>query len=334
MNSRVTKASLLLGLLFFLLAQPQFVAAKGLDLVNFILTPKTPGAHEKVQIRMESFVVDLNTANIAWYVNKVKVEEGIALKDQTVMTGDFGEKLIVDIEILTMRGEIFNKQVVIAPAEVDLLWEAQTYTPPFYKGKALATFKSNVRVTAIPRFNTLTSDPKQYYYKWTYSRNLGVGEALGKNSVVVPMGYANTPLPIMVNVTLPGTEWSGLKSSTIPGTEAKVVLYQQAPLLGIQFNNAWSEKISTNESEFVVYAAPYFFSLDDLMNNRLVYTWEVNRRYTSPGLDARYLTIPKPSGPNGGVLSTPVNSNVSFKVQNPSRILQSGYSQATLTFTP
>ncbi len=324
---------ILFAVLSFLIL-PQLGIAAGLDLINFITTPRTPGANVKVLIRMESYAVNLNSANIAWYVNNIKVEEGIALKEQTVTTGDFGQKTVVDIIILTARGEKLDKQLIIAPAEVDLLWEAQTYTPPFYKGKALATYKSNIRVTAIPRFNTLTSDPKKFYYKWTYNRNLSVGEALGKNSVVVPMGYVNSQLPVVVNVSLPGTDWTGMKNINIPGTEAKVVLYRQEPLLGIQFNNAWKGEISTNESEFVAYAVPYFFSLDDLINNRLAYTWEINRRYTSPGLDARYLTIPKPTNADGTALTTPTAMLVSFKVQNPARILQRGQSQATVTFTP
>lgn len=325
-----------MGILSFFFAIPISSSAAGLDLVNFIMTPKTPGANERVLVRMESYAVNLNTANIAWYINKVKAEEGIALKEQTITTGNFGEKTIIDIIIFTAQGDRLEKKLIIAPAEVDLLWEAQTYTPPFYKGKALASYKSLVRVTAIPRFNTLTSDPKQYYYKWTYSQNLGAGEALGKNSIVIPMGYANAQLPVMVNVTL--GDWSGVKNIAIPGSEAKVVLYQQAPLLGIQFNNAWTGDISTSESEFVAYAAPYFFSLDDLTNNRLVYRWEVNRRYTAPGLDARYLTIPSPIQKDAdgntvrGAVAMPMT--VSFKAQNPARVLQGGQAQATLTFTP
>lgn len=328
---------ILLGL-SLLLTLPHVTLAAGFNIINFVTIPKTPGANEEVTIRLESYTTNLGNSAIAWYVNKVKLSEGIALTEVKVRTLDFGQKTIVDAVIITDQGERIDKQFVIAPAELDLLWEAQTYTPPFYKGKALPTFKSLVRVTAIPRFNSLTSDPKKYHYKWTFNRNLGLGEATGKNSVVFPMGYADTPVPVDVTITLAGTDWTGDKHISVPGFPAKAVLYQQDPLLGINFNSAWTKGIETKESEFVAYAVPYFFSLDDLVNNRLVLRWEIDRGYVSPGLDARYLTIPNPIEKNDDGASvrgaTAVTKTISFRAQNPGRILQEGSAKSTLTFTP
>ncbi len=306
------------------------VSAAGFDLVNLTTTPKSPGAMEKTILRIESFAVNLNTANIIWNVDGVFVKDGIADKELTVTTPDFGKKMVIDIIIMTAAGDKIDKQFIIAPAEVDLLWEAQTYTPPFYKGKALPTFKSSVRVSAIPRFNTLTSNPKEYYYKWTYNRTLVVGEALGKNSVVVPMGFTNAPVPVLVEVSLPGTDWKGTKNANITGTAAKIVLYENDPFYGVQFHHpitvAGTGARKTKETELTVYAVAYFFSSDDLANNRLVYTWEVNRRYTSPGLFPRYLTLVKPE-------TGDATYAVSLRIQNPNRVLQEARASAQVSFT-
>ena len=331
----------LLQSLFFIVlvaSLPHSALAVGLNIINFATYPAMPGANEEVTIRLESYTTSLGTSAIRWFVNKTDHSEGLALTEVKVHTLDFGQKTVIDVVIVTEQGERIDKQLVIAPAEVDVLWEAQTYTPPFYKGKALPTFKSNVRVTAIPRFNSLTSDPKKYTYRWKYNRNLGLGEGLGKNSVIFPMSYEDVNVPVDVTVTLSGTEWVGNKYVDIPATSAKVVLYEQAPLLGINFNSAWTTPIETSESEFVAYAAPFFFSLDDLVNNRIVYRWEINRGYVSPGLDARYLTIPNPIAKNDAGSSargsTPVSMMVSFDAQNPARILQEGRMQSTLIFKP
>ncbi len=305
---------------------PTTGSASGIDLVNFTLNPKNPGAFEEVRINMESFAVDLNTANIAWYLDREKIGEGLAKKEVTVRTGDFGTFTTLDIVMILRDGTRMDKQIILAPSEIDVLWEAQTYTPPFYRGKALPTFKSNVRLTAFPRVNRLESDPKQFYFKWTANRTQNVGEALGKNSVVVPMGYDGATVPVTVDVTLPGQNWTGQRSIFVPTLKPKVVLYPHEPLHGTRFRTAWSQEYKTSETEFVAYAVPYFFSLEDMVNNRLVYTWEINRRYTAPGLDARYLTIPKVEDQ-----TTPLT--VSFRTQNPSRILQEGRTQAKLLFT-
>ncbi len=314
---------ILLSILFLGTFVPN-TALAGFDLVNITTSPKTPGANETVTVRIESYAVNLNTANLVWYVNKVPVKEGIAEKEITLRTGDFGTKTTVDIVIFTADGVKLNKQLIIAPAEVDLLWEAQTYTPPFYKGKALASYKSLVRVTAIPRFNALTSNPKEFYYKWTYNRIQNVGEALGKDSVVIPMGYADSPVPVSVDVSLPGTDWKGIKNSSIEGTEAKLVFYHQAPLLGVEFNHALTGT-QTKETEFTIYAVPYFFSLDNFANGNLLYTWNVDRAYRAPDFDQQNLTLVKPS-------NTAASYDVSLRVQNPKRILQEGRAQATISF--
>ena len=304
---------------------PLAVFAAGLDLINFSTNPKTPGPHEDVTISMNSYAVDLNTATIIWFVNKSPSKQGIAEKTLTIRTGDLGTKTIVDITILGNTGKI-NKQIVIAPAEVDVLWEAQTYTPPFYKGKALPSYKSLVRVTAIPRFNALTSDPTQYYYKWKYNKIQGAGEGLGKNSIVIPMGWADSKIPVSVTVDLPGTDWSGYKLTNVPGHEAKLVLYEQAPLLGIQFDHALLTRQATKVgvgNTFNVHAVPYYFSTDNLQNGELIYTWTVNRSTVVSGLDPLNITLTKQG-------KAEENFAVSLRVQNPKRILQEGRAQSNI----
>ncbi len=311
--------------LFIGFLAPLSVFAAGLDLINITTNPKTPGPNQDVTISMNSYAVDLNTATIIWFVNKSPSKQGIAEKTLTIHTGDLGTKTIVDITILGNTGKI-SKQIVIAPAEVDVLWEAQTYTPPFYKGKALPSYKSLVRVTAIPRFNALTSDPTQYYYKWTYNKIQGAGEALGKNSIVIPMGFPDSKIPVAVTVTLPGTDWSGYKLTNIPGHEAKLVLYEQAPLLGVQFDHA----LTTNQTPkrglgntFNVHAVPYYFSTDNVQNGELIYTWTVNRSNVVTGLDPLNITLTKQS-------KAEESFAISLRAQNPKHILQEGITQSNV----
>lgn len=303
---------------------PVSAYAAVLDLITTKTTPRTPGENQDVTVNIESYAVNLNSANIIWYVNKEVQKEGIAEKILTLRTGNFGQKMTIDIIILTAAGEKINKQLVIAPAEIDVLWEAQTYTPPFYKGKALPSFKSLVRVTAIPRYNSLTSNPSEYYYKWTYNRTQNVGAALGKNSVVVPAGWSDSQIPIALETNLPGVEWSGIQNANIHGAEAKVLFYEQAPLLGTQFEHALTKGSTGAGNEFVIRAVPYFFSTDNYQNNQLIYTWKVNGNNAIPGSDPITLTLTKP-GKKAEAYT------VSLRVQNPNRILQEGRGQTTIS---
>lgn len=315
---------IIMSLLFLGALIPGSALAAGFDLVNITTLPKTPGENQDVTINLEAYAVNLNSADIVWYVDKVPRKEGIAEKSLTVHTGNFGEKTTVDIIIMTADGVKINKQIVIAPAEIDLLWEAQTYTPPFYKGKALPSYKSLIRVSAIPRYNSLTSNPGEFYYKWTYNRTQAVGEALGKNSVVIPGGWPDSQVPIAVETNLPGVDWKGYQNTGIPTSDAKVVFYEQAPLLGIQFGHALPSSISTTGNVFTIRAVPYFFSTDNYLNSELLYTWKSGNSNIAPGIDPMNLTVTKAG-------KDYESYNISLRVQNPKRILQEGRAGATIS---
>lgn len=329
MNIVLKKAILYIGVLCFLVASPGIAFASNFDLVTFSTTPKTPGANTSVLIRMESFAVNLSSAKILWYVNKNLIKESVADTSLKVSTGDFGEETIIDVVIITANGNSYNKQFILAPAEVDVLWEAQTYTPPFYKGKAMPTYKSMVKVTAVPRFKSLSSDPSEYFYTWTYKQTLNIGKALGKNSVIVPMGFAGAPIPVNVEVSLPGTNWKGERYLSIPVFVPKLVMYEQSSLLGISYHHALPKIVETNGTQFTLHVAPYFFSSDDVYAGNIAFKWYADRRVMPS--DQAYLnaTLEK----TGKETDTETKS-VTLSIQNPNRILQSASTQVTVSFTP
>jgi hypothetical protein len=311
------------SILFF----PHALFAAGFDLITFSTSPSTPAPEDVVTIQMQSYAVNLNSANITWYVDKVPMKNGIAETSFTVKAGNFGEKIVIDVLIVTADGMTINKQYILAPAEVDVLWEAQTYTPPFYKGKALPTYKSMVRLTAIPRFNATSSDPKDYYYKWTYNRIMGAGEALGKNSITIPVGYSGVSIPVSVDVSLPNTDWKGSKYSSIPVFEPSLLLYEVLPLLGV--NNAHalsgSGSVTSSSTEVVLRAVPYFFSIDNLTDGSTDYAWSLDRTKTSASDDPLTLTILK-SG------TQTESHTASLTMRNTKRILQSGKADSMVVF--
>lgn len=307
------------------ISTPLFAFAVGpLDIINVKLDPKTPGVNEEVKISLESFAMDLDSSSIVWYVNKDPIKQGIGEKTFTMQTGEFGGILHVQAVILTPLGKRIEKNIDIAPAEIDFLWEAQTYTPPFYKGKALPTYKSLVKVTAIPRYNSPSSDPKNFSYLWKYNRTMNVGQGMGRNSALIQMGYADTAVPVNVDITGQENSWTGSKSVNIKGTNAIVRFYEQAPLLGVNFNHALSGSSIGTGNQFTIKAVPYFFSTDDFLNDVLIYTWKINNSNIVPGLDSTVVTATK-SGQGKE------DFHFDLKIQTPKHLLQEGASSAVIT---
>ncbi len=327
MNKKLLITGILMGILF-----PASSFAIGIDLINVRMNPKVPGENQEVTVSLDSFSTDLNSSEIIWYEDGVAIKQGIGEKSVMVSTGEFGKTINLTAVILGNLGTRVEKKVVITPAEIDVLWEAQTYTPPFYKGKALPTYKSLVKVTAIPRYGKADSDPKSFMYNWKYNRTLGVGQGLGKSTVLIKMGYADTAVPVSVEVSLPGGSWSGQRMDNISGGEAVLRFYEQAPLLGINFNKQVSAKTLGSGNQFTIKAVPYFFSTEDIASDVLIYTWRVNNREAIPGLDPTILTVSKIGSDEEQLKEQEFTA--SLKVQTPKHVLQQGVNQATITLPP
>lgn len=320
-SSRKYVLSLVFIAFFF---SPLFASAK-LDLITVRTNPETPAPNQDVQVQVESYAVNLNSAKIIWYIDGIALKEGVAEKVFHTRTKDFGVPITIDIVILTADGARYDKQIILKPEEVDMLWEANTYVPPFYKGKALPTYKSTVKVTAIPRFNSLSSNPAEYYYRWTMNRTTGLGEALAKNSAVLQVGWADSRLPVNVEVTKPGTDFKAGAVQYVPVTEARAKFYELAPLLGIQFNKALGGVVEAGGTDFRVRAVPYYFSNEDYETGALHYTWK-----TGAG------TLPATDNPNMLLLekkgTSAESTSIILEVQNPKRILQMANTRAVINF--
>lgn len=316
------------GILFSAVLFPS-VAFAALDLISFHTNPDTPGPEQAVTVSIQSYAVDLDAAMLTWYVDKNIIASGIGEKSIQTTTKEFGQTTTINVVITTASGARYDKQFLIKPAEVDILWEADTSVPPFYKGKALPTYKSIVKLNAIPRFNTLASDPSRYAYAWTANQIQGLAMVPGKNSTLVGMKYAGSAVPITVKVTNYGV---GGENTTITGAqkilavEPLLLFYEDAPLMGIRFDQALSGSRITNGTSFTLRAVPYFFSGDDLANANLVYEWRKDVQQLTPGLDPNVIVLGKEG--TGAQSST-----IQLSVTNRKRILQSANAGVTINFT-
>jgi hypothetical protein len=313
-------------------------AFAALDLISFQTNPKTPGPNQLVTVSLQSYAIDLDSANLTWYVDKEVVANGIGEKSIQTMVKDLGETVTINVVILAANSARYDKQFLLRPIEVDLLWEADTFVPPFYKGKALPTYKSIVKLSAIPRFNTFSSNPSRYSYAWTANQIQNLEQGIGKQSVLVPMKYSGSSVPIEVTVTDLSAlgDTTGTTSATrlnngsamqrIVAINPLLLFYEDAPLLGVRFNQALSGGVTTNGTSFTLRAVPYFFSNDDIVNANLSYTWQQDRQKLNPSMDPNILVL----GKEGTAAQV---STIGLLIQNSKRILQSANAGVTINFT-
>jgi hypothetical protein len=156
-------------------------------------------------------------------------------------------------------------------SNVTLVWEAQTYVPPFYKGRALFADGADVKILAFPP--TDLGDPSQLNYKWKVDGTV-IQEAsgTGRRFFIYESGmFGGSPL-IVVEVSN-GTATAGTGVIRVPLTKPRVALYQSLPLAGILFGTSIDKAV---DQEASIEAYPLFFSVETRSDPSLTYQWKVD----------------------------------------------------------
>jgi len=247
--------------------------------LSLTITPKIPEPNDGVSISVESFVTDLNRAEITWVVNGVTQKRGIGLKEITITVAPLGEKTIVSLIINTEEGVRIEKNVTFQPALVDIVLEANTYTPPFYRGRALFTAESSITLTALPQFVTTDGavlDPQELIYTWRRDgRTLSDISGFGRQSINIVGPTRFQDVRISVEVSSFGKSLIAKKTFFLSPKSPEVLFYEKHPLRGILYKKALAGTFILTDQEVVVRAEPYFFSLEDLRSN-LTFEWSLN----------------------------------------------------------
>ncbi len=141
--------------------------------------------------------------------------------------------------------------------EVDILWQGETYTPPFYEGRTLWSNQSRITLVAIPQG---LGNPASLNYKWIKNGTvLGNINGVGRNY----LSFVDTVLsrPQTIEVEIIGGDRGVLAKGSVyvvPRLPALAV-YENSPLYGLMFHKEISEYDMQNP-EVVLAAFPLFFT--------------------------------------------------------------------------
>ena len=158
MNYNIIKITKIFSITFFVFAVSLFAHAQTPsfgEVVLFDVSPENPRPNQIVTIDIESFSIDLDRADsITWLINNEVVSRGAGIKQMQFETGKLGSHSVIDVVVRGTSMGAITESITIAPTEVDLIWEADSYTPPFYSGKALPASDADITIVAISQFVT------------------------------------------------------------------------------------------------------------------------------------------------------------------------------------
>lgn len=181
---------------------------------------------------------------------------------------------------------------------VDILWQGETYTPPFYEGRALWSKQSLISMTAIPQS---LGNPGSLIYKWTQNGTvLGNISGVGKNTLKFEDSIFSKPYEIKVEILSADEEILAENTIVIESVSPQVLIYENNPVYGYSFHKEAGNAFRLPEGEITLAAFPLFGSPKFRESDNFSYEWRVNNGELLIGPEATY------RAPEGGIGSSEV----------------------------
>lgn len=239
----------------------------------------SPTPNTELLITANSKTVDLHNSENSWTVNGEPVDSGKGLLKYKITTGNIGEPLDVVLNAKTPSG-IFKGETVILPALLDVLWEAQTATPPFYRGKAQPSHQSVIKVFAIPLYSKdLLNEPISF--DWQKGDGATLGGGIGADSTQALAEWENNYMKVTVKANYNGQKITNtLAVKSIPVSN---LFYRISPLSGIQTHTVFQNEHLYNGIDLSLFAVPFGMSSSKIENNKVLYAWSVNGKSIEQG---------------------------------------------------
>lgn len=292
--------------------------------VEVEVIPAHPGPNETVTVRAAAPGNLGGGVTYVWTVNGRVVDQGIGRNTISLITGSAGSETRVAVSILADGGVIVEKTLTIRPASLDIVWEGNTYTPPFYTGRPLPTGSSRVTLTALPHlFEGGARLPAGILvYRWYLNGSqTSVRGGYGLDTIVITTPQFENEF----TVSAVAESTSGISraegAATIRPVRPAPMVYENAPLVGLRFESAVAS-FALGGDEATFEAFPFFVNSISGPD----YTWRIDGvPVAETGRTERELTLRR-EGEGEGRFS------VSFELENVGVLFEHAKTNFLLTF--
>ncbi len=296
--------------------------------LNVELIPESPHPNEVVNVRLTDYSIDLDSSRIIWKINGVVKQSGTGNKTFSFTVGDLNSHTILTIDVSAASGQNLEKIVEVRPSSVDILWQSESFTPPFYRGKALFSYENKITFIAIPHISSGSGEipTKNLIYKWEMNSNvIDDSSGYGKNTFTTIGSLIARPLEVTVEVSSLDGIFSGRGHIITTPVDPKLLLYQDDPIYGLQFQKALNNNLNLGGEEIEVMGIPFYFGIKDLSSPYISFKWSINGVPTDNDVSANTQVFRKKEGTSG-------TSNISLRVEDSQKILQAATSNFNLNF--
>jgi hypothetical protein len=278
--------------------------------VSINITPANPEPGQNITAEIKSYSLDINQSSIVWRYNGAVIASGVGkTRINTIAPSSNGGALLT-ATVSSAGSSPITTSINIKAASIDLLWEAvDSYTPPFYKGKALLSRNGIIRATAIPNINS----PKNLSFEWSRNGSVDLDiSGYNKSSIVFKNETLKQQEDISVNAT--NGLFSGTSSLSLVPDSPEIITYQKQEGF-TDYSRGYREALSTAALGIVLRFEPYFFYIPKSISSNLSFSIknEDTSIYGSPEPNEIDLSAPEIKGESN--LDISINT-IFYSLQN------------------
>ena len=250
---------------------------------QLLLDTKSLRPGTRVRAFVVTFSADPQKSTFTWYHNDARVASGKGITFYDFTLGQMGSAENIRVSVTAGAGASRQLSKTVRPARIHFSWFTDSYTPPWYKGKALASPGSTILISAIPdfRLGTTKLDPKNLIYEWTIDdtatpRDSGLS-GNGKN--IYPLrtpviGTQEVKVDLLVKDELERIVHQ--ETIFVQTRPADLVFYDRDALLGTRFERTAANARIKSGSDIALELEPYF--LPRGIFDALRFGWRVNNQ--------------------------------------------------------
>jgi hypothetical protein len=305
-------------IVFFLIFSPISLFAQSSLLISGLderavieITPRNPSPNEPVTARVKStYNSNLQKAEITWYINKAERKSEIGGTSFQFQSPAVGNTIELSVLVERETGSFFGNFLEITPASVDLIYEANTYTPPFYRGRSLFTYQSTVTVAALATIieEGIRLPKNRIIYNWYRDGEiLRDFSGVGRDSLRLTGNFIGRPFNISVIAESVNSDIKAERRISINPTNPQVLLYENNPVQGSIFERALTGVFNFDREEVGITAVPFFFNAESRNSAALRYSWSENNQNIGDETFGSFINYLNPDRAKGGIADIGVN---------------------------
>lgn len=260
--------------------------------IGLTASPSSPAPGEKVKIQATTPGFDKDTSFFEWTVNgKLRTDlSGRGKHSIELVAGKLGASFSISLKVTSQEDRTASASLKIGVSDLVLSWFADTYTPRWYKGKAMPVAGSVVNIVALPQIvlGGRSVDSKNLIYTWGLDDEERVLTGVGKNILRIKMSNDETQTHWVKVVVEDISKTVRKEGNTfVPSVTPTALIYLYNENSSIEFRGA-PNLISAPRGETInLIAEPFFFPVKT--RSELEFGWRLSGNEITGDPDNKHL---------------------------------------------